>query len=247
MIKGIEILQTMKWSKLCWDQSFKDIIELDILLPKIGHQYPITLCRNENFAVEGQAFVLWQPPHSELNGWWDKRPSEILKSYVVEGELTNRCLSGETHGLSFEIRVSAIYRLVDCFSKFAKRYSSPNESPLPYLGQSNILSKSGWKNHWEIDSSWEFKKYKIGNYIYLMGSGSEYMSEAIFSYEGDRLYLHYAADFPSFGSYRTIITKYCLTHNEQNLVKNILLNASKIVDSSYALLRVDQIYGAEYW
>lgn len=77
--KAIQILQTMQWSKLCWEE----VIKLDSLLPKVGKTYPIKLDENEDYAEEGKAYILWLPPHSELNGWWDKRPSKILKSYVL--------------------------------------------------------------------------------------------------------------------------------------------------------------------
>ena len=103
---AIELLQTMQWSKLCWNESWEEIIELQTLLPKVSKQYPIKLRENEKFAKEGQAFILWQPPQSELNGWADKSPSEILKSYILKGILTNRNSDYETHDITFDFEAS---------------------------------------------------------------------------------------------------------------------------------------------
>lgn len=244
---SIELLQMMQWSKLCWDQSFADIIELNTLLPKVGQHYPIVLGRNEDFAEEGRAFILWQPPHSELNGWWDKRPSEILKSYVIEGELTNRRENWEARKLSFDFRVISLQKLVASFPSGIEPDNLSNQSPLPYLGQDAVSSWLGWKSTWQIDSSWRFEKYELDGYIYLMSSGSEYMSEVILSYEKDDLYLHYSADLPSIGSYSTIITKYRLTHKEQALLQKILSKAETLMDTSSQALADRQIHGADYW
>lgn len=243
----IELLQTMQWSKLCWDQSFAEVIELDTLLPKVGQNYPIVLGRNEDFALEGLAFILWLPPHSELNGWWDKRPSEILQSYVIEGELTNRRENWEARELYFDFRVISLQKLVDSFPSCIVQDSLSNQSPLPYLGQDAVSSWLGWKSTWQIDNSWRFEKYELDDYIYLMSSGSEYMSEAILSYKEDALYLHYSADLPSIGSYSTIITKYRLTHKEQVLLQQILPKATTLMDTSSEVLTANQIRGADYW
>lgn len=243
---SIELLQTMQWSKLCWEQSFADIIELHTLLPKVGQHYPIVLGRNEDFAVEGLAFILWLPPHSELNGWWDKRPSEILQSYVIE-ELTNRRENWEARELTFDFRVISLQKLVDSFPSYIEEDNLSNHSLLPYLGQDSVSSWISWRSTWQIDSSWRFEKYEIDGYVYLISSGGEYMSEAILSYKDDDLYLHYSAELPSIGSYSTIITKYLLTHKEQALLQQIFSNAKTLTDTSSQALADNQIYGAKYW
>lgn len=80
----IYLFQTMSWTKLNWDLSWSEKISLSELLPKVNHSYPIELGKeNKDYAKEGKVYFLWQPPHSELNGWYDKRPSEILKSYIA--------------------------------------------------------------------------------------------------------------------------------------------------------------------
>jgi len=83
----IEIIVTVQWSKFNWDMSFENVVALESLLPLEGRVYDLPFSENQRPLVDGKAYIIWRPPHSELNGWWDKRPTEILKSYVVEGEV----------------------------------------------------------------------------------------------------------------------------------------------------------------
>ena len=95
---SIELLQTMEWSKLCWDQSFEEIMSLDLILPKTGEIYSVRFEENEDFVREGSAFILWQPPHSELNGWDDKRPSEITKKSFDDNIKLKKQLAAQKTG-----------------------------------------------------------------------------------------------------------------------------------------------------
>ncbi len=85
----IYLFQNMSWAKLCWDLSWAKKIELSKLLPQVHHSYSIELEWDEYYVKGNRAFFLWQPPHSELNGWFDKRPSKILKSHILEETLKN--------------------------------------------------------------------------------------------------------------------------------------------------------------
>ncbi len=230
---SIELLQTMEWSKLCWDQSFEKLIGLDILLPKIGKQYPVKLERNEDFSKEGQAFILWQPPHSELNGWYDKRPSEILRSYVVEGNLKNP----SSNGLSFDFEVIRCLRLVECFS----RAKEEKRSPLSSVGQPDGSSRIQWQDARSVTKS------RIGGYLYLSGSECETSLEVILSYEKERLCLHYSATLHMPAHFETVITKYYLGNEEYALFEKLISSADEIIDNSIELLEENQVYGAEYW
>ena len=85
----MQLFQSVEWSRICWDESWSDKISISDILPKEGSHYEIKLLKNEDYAKEGQASFLWRPPHSELNGWDDKRPSEILNSYILTGVLSD--------------------------------------------------------------------------------------------------------------------------------------------------------------
>lgn len=222
----------MIWSKLCWDASCAEKVELSKLLPKINGSYPVQLQWNENYAKEGKAFFLWLPPHSELNGWFDKRPSEILKSYVLEGILTN---SSDDY-CKFDFHLEQITPLTEIFDAVEDTY----KSPFPRIGLLNKKSCIIW------EESRNFLKAKVGNYLYLSSSRYETQLEAIFSLENGKLYLHYSA-YLAPAPYETLITRYCLNEYEQNLFKDLFDKAEKIDETKAEHLLEYEVRGAEYW
>nr|WP_086940648.1 hypothetical protein [Thaumasiovibrio occultus] len=230
---SIKLLQTMEWSKLCWDLSFERIIELDSLLPSIGKTYPVKFARNEDFVAEGHSFLLWQPPHSELNGWYDKRPSEILRSYVLEGTLKHK----DPSGLAFEFQVIARTRLIDFFS----RTDEQKQSPLSYIGLANGSSTLQWQDAYGVIKS------KVGDFIYLSGSECETSLDAILSIDNDKMCLHYSATLHNPSYYETIIAKYYLSSEESNVFNRLLAQAKEVEDISIESLDENHVYGAEYW
>lgn len=235
--KSIQLLQTMQWSKLCWDESWEDVIELDSLLPEVGKKHPIKLEDNEYYAEEGKAYILWLPPHSELNGWWDKRPSEILKSYVLEGTLSNPSSNYEKREYFFDFQISERKRLMDFFFEA----SETKVSPLYEIGQIDGSSKPQWQEAKSL------QKFNLGDYLYLTGVESETYLELILSSKNNRLCVHYSAFIPMSSNYETIITKYYLNYEEQKLIENIIEKAVEIIDNSMDALEGNQIHGAEYW
>lgn len=236
-VLAIELLQTMQWSKLRWDDSWEEIIELDSLLPEVGHQYRVQLTENENSTKNGRAFILWQPPHSDLNGWWDKRPSEILKSYIIEGILTNRSSVFQTCEIIFDFQVTKLTKLTNYFSSTFKN----NSFYTPYFLKYDNVLEADWRD------SQSPVKYKFNSYIYLSAGVSEATLETILSYNGDRLYMHYLANLYHLSNYETIITSYCLNGNEQKLFESIIARSTEIIDTSHESLSNSQIHGAEYW
>ena len=232
-IMSIELLQTMEWSKLEWDQSFENVIDLNSLLPTIGKTYPVKFNRNEDFAKNGQAFLLWQPPHSELNGWDEKRPSEILRSYVLEGTLKH----ANSGGLTFEFEVLGSTRLVDFFS----RANEEKRSPLSYIGQTDGSSVLQWQDARGVIKS------KVEGYLYLSGSECKTSLDVILSIEDDNMCLHYSATLHNPAQYETVITKYYLSKDESTVFDQLLAQAEEIEDNSIESLEENQVYGAEYW
>lgn len=233
----IELLQTMQWAKLCWDKNWGDVIEIESLLPKVGEKYPIKLEDNEYYAEEGKAYILWLPPHSELNGWWDKRPSEILKSYVLEGTLSNPSSNYEKREYFFDFKILERKRLMDFFFEI----SETEISPLYGIGQSNGSLKPQWQEAENL------QKYNLGDYLYLTGVESETYLELILSYEKNRLCVHYSAVLPMSSNYESIITRYYLNDEEQKLIESIVCKTSETIDQSMDLLENNEIHGAEYW
>ena len=222
----------MEWSQLCWDQSFEKIMQLDLILPKVGDTYPVKFESNENFVRGGSAFILWQPPHSELNGWYDKRPTEILKSYVLRGLLkpTNE------RGLAFDFKVLSRIKLVDYFNLVKEG----DMSPLSYVGQIKGPPKIQWQGARKILMA------KVGDYTYLSGYECETSLEAILAYEGGQICIHYSATLHGPAFYETKITKYYLNNMEQELFEQLIAKAELIEDSCRDVSE-NQILGAEYY
>ena len=235
--KAIQLLQTMQWSKLSWNESWEEIIELDSLLPRIGQKYLVKLEQNEEFSQDGQALILWQPPHSDLNGWCDKRPSEILKSYVIQGILSDRQSDYETREITFNFEVSKCSKLVDYFSKAPVN----RKSPLSSIGQGNGSSRIQWQNAVSL------QKYPLGKLLYLSGMECETALELILSYEENRICIYYSATLHYPAHYETVITKYYLNREEQKIIEIIIDRAIEVIDTSYEFLTDRQILGAEYW
>ena len=235
--KAIQLLQTMQWSKLCWDASWEDTIELEDLLPEVGKTYPIKLEENEDFTQDGQALILWQPPHSDLNGWYDKRPSEILKSYVIEGILTDRYSDHETREINFNFKVSKRSSLVDYF------FEAPLNriSSLSSVGQGDGSSRVQWQDAQYI------QKYSLGKFLYLSGSEGDTGLELILSCEESKICIHYSATLHYPAHYETVITKHYLDRKEQKIIESIIDKATEIIDTSDKYLTDTQILGAEYW
>ena len=233
----IKLLQTMQWSKLCWDASWEDTIELEDLLPEVGKTYPIKFDDNEYYAEKGKAYILWFPPHSELNGWWDKRPFEILKSYVLEGTLSNPSSNYEKRKYFFDFQILECKRLMDFFFE----ESETKVSPLYEIGQIDGSSKPQWQEAKSL------QKFNLVDYLYLTGVESETYLELILSSKNNRLCVHYSAFLPMSSNYETMITRYYLNYEEQKLIESIIEQAVEIIDNSMDTLEGNQIHGAEYW
>jgi len=235
--KSIQLLQTMQWSKLCWNESWEEVIALEGILPEVGKTYSIKLDENEDYAKEGKAYILWLPPHSELNGWYEKRPSEILKSYVLEGHLYNATSNYENREYFFDFQVVSRTRLTDYFVNIHKT----KISPLSSVGQGNGSSRVQWQDADDL------QKYNLGDYLYLSGVEGESHLELILSCIENKWCVHYSATLHYPAHYETLITKYYLSNKEKKLIETLIRKASEIADDAMELLEDNQVYGAEYW
>jgi hypothetical protein len=231
---SIYLFQSMSWAKLCWDLSFTEKVELSKLLPQINHSYPIVLQWEEYCptAEKGKAFFLWQPPHSELNGWHDGRPSEILKSYILEGTLTNYSL----YSREFDFYLTKVTPIIDTFNMVEEI----NKSPFILSGLLDGTTCIIW------EESRTLLKAQVGSYVYLFGNAPETPLEAIFSLQSGNLYLHYSAYLP-YGSAETLITKYRLNEKENRIFKALIDRAEEIHESEVKNLLENEVQGAEYW
>jgi hypothetical protein len=107
-----------------------------------------------------------------------------------------------------------------------------------------LLQTMQWsKLFWELSF---LLKAKIEDYWYLSGSECETSLEVIFSYQNEKICIHYSATLHKPAFYETKVTKYFLDEIEHNLFKNIIKDASEIIDRTADSLQNNQIFGAEY-
>lgn len=232
---SIILLQTMQWTKLNWLNSFNPVLELKTILPRVGQRYPLTLSQNEAFPSEGTAYVLWTPPHSELNGWYDKRPSEILKSYVLQGNLS----ASKPDGLNFHFDIQSIMLLTKWFDDVAVTTISPLYTCGNSAGPSFML--------WDDCYPGSLIKAKVGEFWYLHGVSDETFLEIIFSHDKETFCVHYSAYLPNPANYETQIVRYYPTQSELEVLKKVITCAATRTDNSGEQLSKDQVLGAEYY
>lgn len=239
----IEVQLSAQWSKLNWDTSWEFIIDLEDLLPQVGRKYVLPITMNKRVMPikmkyhnlkNGNAHFLWTPPHSELNGWYDTRPSEILNTFVVEGLVENRELGEE----SIDFTVLGLTRLTDVFERVDKEKHISQ-----YLMRLNSASSQiNWEGDINIRSAY------INQYIYLYRNDgiAETDIELILSRESDKFCVHYSAVRCEYSDYSARITKCFPDKIEQILIESLLDKAEVVVDNSADKLTVGKIFGAEY-
>ncbi|MBF0674482.1 hypothetical protein [Pseudomonas sp.] len=225
------ILQSMQWSKLCWDISWNERIDLEAIVPKVGNSYPIELTWNEVYARIGFVEFLWQPPHSELNGWKD-RPSEIFKSFIIGGKLEVSTRPGE----KFRLKVSSCTSLLDAIES----HKSETEFELPACGLENGDSYVLWERAKNLSRA------EIGKYIYISGTECETALEAILEIVGANLFLVYHAYLPP-AHYETILTRKLLSGNELRIISQAIRNSSILEEHSAFKIGAGEIQGAIYY
>ncbi|MFM2479708.1 hypothetical protein [Celerinatantimonas sp. MCCC 1A17872] len=225
-MKSQLLVQSMHWANLCWESSNKSIIELDEILPKIGQSYKIKLSQEEDYVGVGSVLILWKPPHSEQNMWDDLRPSEIRRSYVLNGDICNV----STDKMTFDFHLNEKIPLVEFFSRQEEVLSSP----LPYVGPIHRLK---WQDAHHVCH------YHFDNYYYISGVECESFLEVILSIENDKWCIHYSADLPNCSFYRTFITRYYLDEHEQKIFKELLSKSTAIEDTSLNELGKTQVHG----
>lgn len=246
---SIEIILGMQWSKLNWELSWSSIVKLDDLLPKIGGKYflpdsahdPIVkageryfkwkplLSPEHTYIKEGVAYFIWKPPHSELNGWFDDRPSEILKSYVIKCNVS-KDIEGKG---SLQVEVTGVLKLRNFFDE--------------YVSEQSISTFSAIPAPYKIDDTRYVRQAKAGELIYLHGaySGNTWF-DIICSREGQNLTLHYYSQESTCGSPWAVIGRYLLNDEAKTTVESLKENAEIMTDNTSPDLRDYEVSGAAY-
>lgn len=229
---SIEALTTIQWSKFNWDKSWSSLVDIEDLLPEVGVSYALVADEATKRMRDGPAAILWKPPHSELNGWHDGRPFEILKTFVVFGQLKNR--RGEKE--AFDFLVEHRRKLTDVFESEHEDILSPLSDLCTIPGNSTIL--------------WQDAEYLrcavVGKYTYLCGSAIYTDMELILSFQNGQLCIHYASYKPQHGGYDSWVTKHYPGKLERSVLRSLLEKAEVIIENTKSKVPDGRVAGADY-
>lgn len=224
----IKLLQSMEWSKLCWDQSCEPIVSLESVLPKIGLEYIVTLGDNEYCQVQTNTKFLWKPPHSDMNTWSDDRPWEIFDSYIIYGKV----IAKTEDERSYRFRVAEI----TSFYETILNGEHGDTNILPVLG----CRRGEYKSVFE--SAFRTEVYHLKELIYLSCSECESFYELIFTKKNEQLIALFSAALPYAGYYAEV-SKYTLNSDENMFFNNVINNAIPIEDNRDSSLKIGFIKG----
>jgi hypothetical protein len=233
-----KLLQTMQWSKLCWESSWQETVKIADLLPKVGDSVKVTLDRDEDYAQEGHCHFLWLPPHSELN-YLSDRPYEFLKSRIISGCLSHPSRDTPTNGeVSFDFLVEA----VDLSLTSIETMAATDSYTFPKMGVSGGSSV----NLWEY-GDYQISKAIFGNYVYLDRSlGNGLNIEAVLEMRDENLYLIFLVTHTPV-SCDTEILKYRLSETERRFFSQAIENAQILEFEVNEDITEDEVQGASYY
>lgn len=227
--KKIELLTSANWSRTNWDLSWEPIIKLDEILPKVGERYQISLQDSEaKNTKNGQYYLLWLPPHSELNTLYD-RPTEVLKSYVIEAELSQGEWIEEGYGFSAERSFSAIIISI--------------KSMLEYLPEIQI-TQEGISQYFQCNPyRTEFLKWN--NFCFFIVEDQYQHTELLFNIDQESYHLIFVNDWLSY-SYDSYICKYLLDAQQIEFLKKYMIESNQLTSCTDDLKEDHLVQGALY-
>lgn len=226
----IELLASANWSRTNWNLSWKPIIKLDELLPRVGEKYQISLQDSEaQHTKSGRYYLLWLPPHSELNTLYD-RPTEVLKSFVIEAELAQ----GEwiKEGLSFRTERSFSATIISIRGVFE------------YLPEVQVTQGQKISQYFEYDPyRTEFLNWD--NFCLFIVEDQYQHTELLFKIDKESYYLIFVNNWLS-DSYDSCICMYLLDAQQIEFLKKYMIESNKLTSYKDDLKDENLIQGALY-
>jgi hypothetical protein len=221
----IKLFISPEWSKLTWESVFNEKLALADILPKEGRAYPLVFDKNEENVSSGDANILWLPPHSELNGLDDGRPSEILKAHIIQGSLSllnsSKC--------EWLFKVSHAVPLIGLIE-------SQKE-----IGETDKELKAGISY---LEESQKIFKSVLGKYIFLHCCIGEASCDLLYSIEGSVYSAHFLSLVMPLG-FDAKVGAYVLGKKEVEALNCAIDSAQEIKESSSAGIGDYEVYGVE--
>ncbi|MDY6481936.1 hypothetical protein SKM54_05685 [Acinetobacter faecalis] len=225
----IELLASANWSRISWKLSWEPIIKLDELLPRVGERYQISLKDSEARHTEnGRYYLLWLPPHSELNTLYD-RPTEVLKSCVIEAELSQGEWITDGHSFGAERIFSAT---IISIRKF-----------FDYLPEIQVIQRERISHYFEFHHRIEF--FKWDNFFLFIIDDEYKNTELLFNIDQGNYYLIFVNDWLSY-SYDSYICKYLLDAQQIEFLKKYMIESNKLTSCTEDLEEEHLVQGALY-
>lgn len=226
----IELLASANWSRTNWNLSWESIIKLDELLPRVGEKYQISLQDSEaQHTKNGRYYLLWFPPHSELNTLYD-RPTEVLKSYVIEAELSQGEWIKEGHGFgaerSFSATIISIRRVLE------------------YLPEIQAIQGQKISQYFECHP-YRTEFFKWDNFCLFIVEDQYQHTELLFNIDQENYYLIFVNDWLSY-SYDSYICKYLLDAQQIAFLKKYMIESNKLTSCTDDLEEEYLVQGALY-
>lgn len=226
----IELLSSANWSRTNWDLSWESIIKLDDLLPKVGQRYQISLKDSEAQDTQnGKYYLLWLPPHSELNTLYD-RPTEVLKSFVIEVELSQGEWIKEGHSFGAERSFNAT--IISLRSMFE------------YLSEIQVTQGEKISHYFEYHPyRTEFLKWD--SFCLFIVEDQYQHTELLFNIDQENCYLIFVNDWLSY-SYDSCICKYLLDAQQIEFLKKYMIESNRLPSYTDDLEEKYLVKGALY-
>lgn len=223
----IKLLASISWTQNQWDLSFEEVIDLNKILPCIDAKYESYLKDNESQDVKsGKHYILWLPPHSELNGL-SLRPKEILKAHIMEADVfIEEWKLGEYKSLNrrkCEIYVKGIVRLLD-----VPVINSRLEFDLKF-----------------DDDYYRIQYYRWDHYVMVFKDAEYVQEEFLFSIQNGEVILLFMNGWVA-ESYESFVCHQLLSGIQRTAFFN-LLNRPPLIPEAHLELRSDQVQGASYY
>lgn len=227
--KKIELLTSANWSRTNWDLSWEPIIKLADILPRVGERYQISLQDSEaQNTKNGKYYLLWLPPHSELNTLYD-RPTEVLKSYVIEAELFQGQWIKRGHSFTAERSFSAIIISI--------------KSLLEYLPEIQVIQ--GEISQYFQCSLYRTEFLKWDSFCLFILEDQYQHTELLFNIDQENYYLILVNDWLSY-SYDGYICRYLLDAQQVAFLKKYMMESNQLTSCTDDLKEAHLVQGALY-
>ena len=229
MINKIKLLTSANWSQINWDLSWQTLINLDEILPKVGENYQISLEDSEaKYTQNGRYYLLWFPPHSELNTLSD-RPTEVLKTHIIEAELSQGDWIKEGYSdakRNFNAKILSIKKMLE------------------YLPEVQLINRQKISQYFESNSC-QTQFLKWNNFCLFILNDQYQHTELLFKIDKKNYYLIYMNDWVSY-FYESYICKHLIDAEQILFLEKYMIAENKLPSYVNELENEPLIQGASY-